>query len=79
MCSAKHCAVSSLGQKYQWGFGKWHRPLAKAECAKHCGVSSLTKKSQLKMLEWVQFQNLSQTSLAEVLELQREAQSFNQG
>jgi hypothetical protein len=47
--------------------------------AKHCEVSSLTQKSQLKKLEWVQFWNLSQTSLVEVVELRRVAQSFGQG
>jgi hypothetical protein len=46
---------------------------------KRCGVSSLTPKSQPKMLEWGHFWNLSQTSPAEVVELRREAQGFDQG
>jgi hypothetical protein len=47
--------------------------------AEHFGVSSFIQKSQPKILEWVQFWNLSQTSLVEVVELRREPQSFDQG
>jgi hypothetical protein len=47
--------------------------------AEHFGVSSLIQKSQARVLEWVQFWNLSQTSLVEVVELQRVAESFDQG
>ncbi|KAJ7275682.1 hypothetical protein C8J57DRAFT_1223844 [Mycena rebaudengoi] len=42
-------------------------------------ISSLTQKSQPKMLEWVQFWNLTQTFSATVVALRREPQSFDQG
>ncbi|KAJ7256028.1 hypothetical protein C8J57DRAFT_1235923 [Mycena rebaudengoi] len=60
MSSAEHCGVSSMAHKSQWIFGEWHKALTQAA----------------KRLEWIQFWNLSQTSLVEVLELRREAQSF---
>ncbi|KAJ7262003.1 hypothetical protein C8J57DRAFT_1232141 [Mycena rebaudengoi] len=43
------------------------------------GGGALTQKLQPKMLEWVQFWNLSQTSPVEVVKLRGEAQSFDQG
>ncbi|KAJ7240025.1 hypothetical protein C8J57DRAFT_1245533 [Mycena rebaudengoi] len=58
---------SSLGQKSQRSFGKLHKASTKAEYA----WPNIAKR-----LECVQFWNLSQTSLVEVLELRREAQSF---